>query len=369
MILETLRESLHKGLSIVLPAVAVKSTLPVLSHVQLTADDSGLWLAATNLEVGIKTRIGAKVEQHGSVCLPAKLLAELIGGLPNVPVSMALNDKSQVVSIRAGTFKAELHGIEADEFPVLVTSGNPPAFEMIGSDWHVAIDTVAMSADTGIGRPVLTGVHIHTKEGVTFEASDGFRLSRKRFDIDSVIDTIIPATSLTMARKAFSADATVSISMTNNGAMALFDDGTTVLSSRVIDGQYPDIDRIIPAKYTTRIIVPVADLLSRLKLTRYVAQSSSNIVRLDVTTLADRDGKLGITANTAEIADLNDTIDVIASGESVAIALNINYLLDAVGACGSGDVAIELQSPQHPAVMRATGDDTMLQLCMPMTIR
>ncbi len=153
---EVIQESIKRALAVVMPAVTGKSTLPVLSHVQLTADESGvLWLAATNLEVGIKVRTGARVEQAGAVCLPAKLLNDLIGGLPNVPIAFSLDDKSQVVTIKAEKFKTEIHGIKADEFPVLVTAGGDPLFGMPGSDWYTAADKVAMSAATDIGRPVL----------------------------------------------------------------------------------------------------------------------------------------------------------------------------------------------------------------------
>jgi DNA polymerase-3 subunit beta len=146
MKLEVIQESIKKALAVVMPAVAGKSTLPVLSHIQLTADDSGLWLAATNLEVGIKTHIGARVEQHGAVCLPAKLLSDLIGGLPNVPISMALDERTQTITIKAGKYKTEIKGLDSDEFPVLVTTGGDPLFSLAGSDWHAIADQVATRA-------------------------------------------------------------------------------------------------------------------------------------------------------------------------------------------------------------------------------
>ncbi len=369
---EVIQESIKRALSVVMPAVAARSTLPVLSHIQLTADESGvLWLAATNLDTGIRIRTSARVEQPGAVCLPAKLLNDLIGGLPNVPISFELNDKSQVVTINAEKFKTEIHGLSGDEFPVMVTSGSDPLFSMIGSDWHTVSDKVAMSAATEIGRPVLCGVHIFANNGIVFEAADSYRLARKRFDIDAdSIDTIIPATSLTMARKVFIGDADVSFSLANNGALALFASESTTLTSRVIDGQYPDVDRLLPTSYISRLIVPVADLLSRLRLAKPFAEAASNIVRLGLTTREDREGTLTVTANAAEIGDHSGSVDVLATGENVTIALNVHYLMDAVTACGTGgDVAIELQDATRPAVLRPVGDDSLLLLCMPVTVR
>jgi DNA polymerase-3 subunit beta len=373
MKLETLQDVFKGALAVVAPAVAGKSTLPVLSHVQLTADDTGLWLAATNLECGIKTRIGARVERHGAVCIPHKLLSDIIGGLPNVPISLALDERTQTITIKAEKFKTEIKGIESDEFPVLVTSGGDPLFSMPGSDWHTVADKVAIAAAPDNSRPALFGVHVWstaTGSGVTFEAADMYRLARKRFDIDSAaIDTIIPAAALTTARKVFAGDADVSLAMANSGALAIFKSDDTTLTSRVIDGTYPDCERIIPTSYGTRIVAPVADVLTRLRLAKFVAVTSSNIVRLGLTVLDEREGKLVITANAAEVADLSDAVDVIASGKDTQIALNILYLLDAVGACGAGDMAIELQSSQHPAVLRAVGDDSYLHVLMPMSIR
>jgi DNA polymerase-3 subunit beta len=370
MKLDVLRESLHKAIATVLPAVATKSQLPVLSMIQLTADDSGLWLAATNLEIGIKTYIGAKVEEWGGICLPAKLLSDLIAGLPNVPISFALDKRTQTITIKAEKFKTEIKGIESDEFPTLVTSGGDPLFSMPGSDWALVADKVAMAAATEIGRPVLAGVHIFANNGITFEAADGYRLARKVFPMDcAAVDTIIPATSLTVARKAFASDADVSLSMANSGALALFTSESTTLQSRVINGKYPDCDRQIPTTYNSRLILSVADLLSQLRIAKPFAEASSNIVRLDLVTREDREGTLTITAKAAEIGDHSGSVDVIASGSNVAIALNINYLLQAVAACAGGDLAIELQDGNRPAVLRPTGDESLLQLCMPMTIR
>jgi DNA polymerase-3 subunit beta len=369
--LEALQENLKRGFATVMPAVATKSTLPVLGMIQLTADDSGwLWLAASNLEIGIRTRIGARVEESGAVCLPAKLLSDFIAGLPNVPISFALDERTQTITIKAGTYKTEIKGIEADEFPVLVTSGGDPLFSMPGSDWALVADKVAMAAATEIGRPVLAGVHIFANNGITFEAADGYRLARKVFPMDcAAVDTIIPATSLTVARKAFASDADVSLSMANSGALALFTSESTTLQSRVINGKYPDCDRQIPTTYNSRLILSVADLLSQLRIAKPFAEASSNIVRLDLVTREDREGTLTITAKAAEIGDHSGSVDVIASGSNVAIALNINYLLQAVAACAGGDLAIELQDGSRPAVLRAVGDESLLQLVMPMAVR
>jgi DNA polymerase-3 subunit beta len=371
MRLDVIQESIKRALSVVAPAVASKSQLPVLSHVQLTADDNGvLWLAATNLEVGIKVRSSARVEQAGSVCIPHKLFSDLIGGLPNVPISLALDERTQTLTVKAGKFKTEIKGIESDEFPVLPVSSTDPQFSMIGSDWHMVADRVAMCAATDQTRPVLAGVHVFANNGVVFEACDQHRLARKRFDIDvDGVDTIIPATALIMARKVFAADADVSFTLATSGALILLQSETTTFTARVIEGKYPDCDRIIPTTYTSRIVVPVAELSTRLNLAKFVAVTSSNIVRLALTVLEDRDGKVGISANAAEVATLDDALDVIASGKDVTIALNINYLLQAVGACGAGDLVVELQDSTRPAVLRAAGDESMLQLCMPMTIR
>ncbi len=137
----------------------------------------------------------------------------------------------------------------------------------------------------------------------------------------------------------------------------------------MIDGKYPDVDRIIPTAHTSRLIVPVADLLSQLRLAKPFAEASGNIVRLDLVTREDREGTLLIAAKAAEIGDHSGSVDVLAAGANVMIALDVHYLLDAVSACGSGDVAIELQDATRPAVLRPVGDDTLLLICMPMTVR
>ena len=366
---EVLRESIKRALAVVLPAVATKSTLPVLYNILLTANNDGLTLAGTNLETSISTSIGAKTDAYGSTTLPGKLLNELIGGLPNVPIAFELNERNQETTITAPGFKTTIKGIEADEYPALATTGGDVAFSMPVVDWHVVASVVAPRAASD-AQPVLSGVHIAGKSGVIFEATTQYYLGRKTFDLDMVdVDTIIPASSLTMARKVFSGDEDVSFSMVNSGNLALLSDGVTKLTSRVIDGQYPDLDRIIPMRYTTRLVVPAGELLAALKLARPFAEASSNIVRLDVAEIGDMSGKLGIAATAAAIGQHSASLDVIASGQPTQIALNVNYLIEAVSACGAGELAIELQSSNHPAILKPVGDESMLQLVMPMTVR
>ncbi|HRC77549.1 MAG TPA: DNA polymerase III subunit beta, partial [Kouleothrix sp.] len=159
MKLSCLQENLKRGLAIVGHAVAGKSTLPVLSNILLASDDGRLKLAATNLEIGITCWIGAKIEDEGAVTVPAKLLSDVVSGLPNDKISLVLDQRTQTVGLKCARYEASIKGIEADEFPVIPTiSDAEPTASFPPALLREAIDQVAFAAASDDTRPVLAGV-------------------------------------------------------------------------------------------------------------------------------------------------------------------------------------------------------------------
>jgi DNA polymerase-3 subunit beta len=377
MKLTVLQENLKRGLATVSHAVAGKSTLPVLSNVLLATDGGRLKLAATNLEVGITHWIGAQVLEEGAITIPAKLLADVVGGLPNDKVTLTLDARTQTMKVECGRFVSNIKGIEADEFPTIPTiSDRDPAVRMPPELLREAIDQVAFAAATDDSRPVLAGVLVRLRDQrVILAAADGFRLATRTVQLSEPlaqsVEFIVPARALIeLSRILGETEGNVGITVTPGGGQALFHTENTELVSRLIDGKFPDFERIIPQQYTTRTILDTAELTKAVKLASYFATASQNVVKLALEAGGQLEpGKLVISANAAEVGDNTGEIDAMVGGEGGQIALNVKYLGDALSAIKTAQVALETQTSQSPGVFKPVGQEGYVHIIMPMSIR
>lgn len=377
MKLTVLQENLKRGLATVSHAVAGKSTLPVLSNVLLATDGGRLKLAATNLEVGITHWIGAQVLDEGAITVPAKLLADVVGGLPNDKVTLTLDARTQTMKVECGRFVSNIKGIEADEFPTIPSiSDREPTVTIPPDLMREAIDQVAFAAATDDSRPVLAGVLLRLRDQrAILAAADGFRLATRTIQLAEPLaqpaEFIVPARALIeLGRIMGETSGMLSITVTQGASQALFHTENTELVSRLIDGKFPDFERIIPQQYATRTILDTSELAKAVKLSSYFASASQNVVKLVLEAGAEiGPGKLVISANAAEVGDNTGEIDAMISGDNGQIALNVKYLADALSAIKTAQVVLETQSSQSPGVFKPVGQDGYVHIIMPMSIR
>ncbi|MEI8167152.1 MAG: DNA polymerase III subunit beta [Chloroflexales bacterium] len=377
MKLTCLQENLKRGLATVSHAVAGKSTLPVLANVLLATDGGRLKLAATNLEVGITHWIGAQVQEEGAITVPAKLLADVVGGLPNDRVTITLDARTQTIKVECGRFTSNIKGIEADEFPTIPTiADKQPAAVLQPDVLREAIGQVAFAAAADDTRPVLAGVLVRMRENRLFmAAADGFRAATRIVTLPEPVsqqaEFIVPARALEeLARIAGEAQGTISITLAPGGSQVLFHTETTELVSRLIDGKFPDVERIIPQQYLTRTILDTAELAKAVKLASYFAAASQNVIKLTMEPGGELGpGKLVISANAAEVGDNTGEIDGMIHGEGGQIALNVKYLSELLSSVKSAQIALETQSAQSPGVFKPVGQDSYVHIIMPMSIR
>lgn len=377
MKLTCLQENLKRGLATVSHAVAGKSTLPVLSNVLLATDEGRLKLAATNLEVGITHWIGAQIQEEGAVTVPAKLLADVVGGLPNDKVTLTLDARTQSVKVECGRFTSNIKGIEAEEFPSIPTiADREPAAVLPPDVLREAIDQVAFAAASDDSRPVLAGVLVRMHDARLFlAAADGFRLATRTVALPEPVaqqaEFIVPARALAeLSRIAAEAEGTVSITIAPGGSQVLFHTESTELVSRLIDGKFPDVERIIPQQYVTRSVLDTAELAKAVKLASYIATASQNVVKLTMEPGGELGpGRLVISANAAEVGDNTGELDAMIHGEGGQIALNVKYLSELLGVVKTAQIALETQTPSSPGVFKPVGTEGYIHIIMPMSIR
>lgn len=372
-----LQENLHKGLQTVGKAVANKTTLPVLNNILLSTDGGRLKLTATNLEVGITNWIGCQVEEEGAITVPAKLLIDFVSSLPNDTIKMTLDEKTRTLHLKCARFEANIKGISAEEFPIIPEVTERPAARIPAPLLKEMIGQVAFAASADESRPQLAGVYVHIEgRDVTMAAADGFRLSRRVTHLDApadnVIKLIIPARSmLELARVLPDTDGEdgepVSLVLTQGRNQVLFRHENLEVTSRLVEGNYVDINRVIPADWGSRTVIATADLLKAVRMASIFAKDSANIVRVQIEAGADlAPGVMTVSANAAEVGDNVSQLDCIVDGENGQVALNGKFLIEVLGVIKTAQVAIETKTYQSPAVLKPVGEDEFLHVIMPM---
>jgi DNA polymerase-3 subunit beta len=377
MKLTCMQDELKRGLAIVGHAVAGKSPLPVLSNILIATDGSNLKLAASNLDLGITHWIAADISEPGAVTLPARLLSDVVGGLPNDRVSITLDERTQTATVECGRFTSNIKGIEAEQFPdIPTTAEREPTFSLAPATMREAIEQVSIAATTDDARPVLSGVLVRVHDThIVLAAADGFRLATRTVQLPepsrSIQEFIVPARAMAeLARTIGDADSPVAVILMPSGNQVLFHVGQTEIVSRLIDGKFPDFERIIPQNYATRCILETAELAKAVKLASFFASASQNVVKLTMESGGELGpGKLIISANASEVGDNTGEIDGMVQGEGGQIALNVKYLSDALSVMKTAQVAFETQTHQNPGVFKPVGQDGYIHIVMPMSIR
>ncbi|MEM7345100.1 MAG: DNA polymerase III subunit beta [Chloroflexota bacterium] len=377
MKLSCLQENLSKGLSIVGRAVASRSTLPVLSNVMLTAENGQLKLSATNLEIGINCWVGAKVEEPGSITIPARLLGDFVNSLPPERIDFTLDEDTQTLNLRCARIESNIKGIDAQEFPLIPSaSENDDAIRLDPESLRTMIDQVVFAAATDESRPILTGVLVEFNgPNLTMAAADGFRISVRSAVInqafDDPVEVIIPSRALMeLSRIVGDQEEPVEMIITPERKQILFHLENVDLVSQLIEGKFPDYNQIIHKSFTTRSVLDTANFLKAARVSHLFARDSANIVKLEITPSNDEfmNGRITLMATSAELGDNVAELDSSIEGDPLEVAFNAKFLIDVLSVVDSPQVALETTATSSPGVLRPIGSDQFTHVIMPMHI-
>lgn len=372
-----LQENLHRALATAGRAVASKSTLPILGNFLLHATGDSFVITATNLEMGIRYTIPAKVEEEGKVTLQARVLNDFVASLPSGEMEL-LNDQGPLtVLVRQGSTQAHVRGIDPDDFPPLAEhAGEGTVLNVDPADLREAIEHVVFAAASDDSRPVLAGVQVEVNgDKMTLAAADGFRMSVRTITLDSAVDgevsIIVPARAMQEISRVLS-DATepVRLSITPNATQLYVELPDILFFTRLIDGTFPDLKQIIPTTWNTRSVVPRDVVLDAARRAAIFARSANDVVKFEISPPSDtlEMGQMTITANAADTGDNRDDVDAQVEGEPTQIAFNGRYLTDVLSVMRSPSVAFELQGSNAAGVIKPEGSDDFVHVIMPMVI-
>jgi DNA polymerase-3 subunit beta len=376
MKLSCLQENLNRGLSIVGRAVATRSTLPITQNILLSAEQSRLKLAATNLEMATTCWVGAKVKQQGDITVPARLLIDFVNSLPNDLIEINLPANSRILELKSGHFQAHIHGIDAADFPPIPQINDGITTTIEAASLREGITQVAFAAATEESRPVLTGINTEFDgEQLNLVAADGFRLAVHKATLGSPVSVkttvIVPARTLNeLNRLLGEQEEPVEIIVNEKKSQILFRLKDAELVSQLIQGSFPNYSQVIPQSYTTRAVLDINEFLRVTKMSSIFARDASGIVRLVITPGSElAPGKVTVSAQAEEVGDNVGEIDALTDGEEAKIAFNVKYLSDVLSVLPQTQVALELTTPSSPGTIRPIGVDNYVHVVMPMFVQ
>lgn len=366
MKLSVMQENLARGLQVVSRAVSARATLPILANVLVRTEDAGLKLTATNLEIGMTYWVPGKIDSDGAVTVPARLLTDLVNSLPaGERVDIEL-DGANALRLQAGRQRAHLRGIDPEEFPVIPSAGERPTTRISQRLLRQALSEVTFAAASDETRPILTGVLTRfTGNELTLAAADNYRIAvRSLATLDPVEDTsvVVPARSyVELARILTDSDDPVEVMLAPSRSQIVFHLEGIDLVSRLIDGQFPNYQQVVPSSHSSRAVVDREEMLKAVRLSAFIASSSANVLKLRL----DPD-ESGLTiAAAADVGESESQVETALEGEPVAIAFNARYLQDALANIRAEQLALEFSGPLSPGVLRPLGDDAYVHVIMP----
>ncbi len=368
-----LQQDLLPPLQSVARSVGVRSTLPVLDNILLSCEGKKLKIAATNLEIGVIKYISVDNEAEGEITVPAKTLVELISSLGQSKITM--ESEGEILTIHSGSFKATINGISASEFPAIpLSSKDTMAFP---KDVFLTSSQILFASAVDEGRPVLTGILTDVKDSkLDFVATDGFRLAHRQVHLAQSdgersrtrvegFKCLIPRRTFEEVLRIISEIELdeIKVATSENQNQIVFTLGQTIVSSRLIEGNFPAWEKIIPTQIIGRALVEKEQVLKAIKVAAIFAKNEANIV-----VLTTKKGVLNIKSQTKEIGSQENEIEGQIEGDEIQIAFNAKFLLDALSNIPTSQIMMEFSGPLSASLIRPIGEEGLEFIVMPVRL-
>src|SRR3954470_22153350 len=366
MKITTRRDALFAQLQTVTRAASTRSAVQALSGVQLLARPDGIELRATDMEIGLRVPLEGEVVREGAVVLPARLAVDVVRALPGDQVSLELRPVEQDVEILGGSASFYIRTLRLEDFPPFPEADGDHV-AVPGTAFVETVLKVARSASRDETRPVLTGILVSaTGEELRMVATDSYRLSVKETKLEAALDGTfeanVPARALQELTRIVQHENAETLSVSVRANQVVFAVGGVVLSSRLIDGQFPNYRQLLPDTYEheLRLAGPeIAEVVRRISL---LAQKNAPL------RLAFTEGELTVSARTPDVGEARETVPVPFQGEPLEIGFNPEVLRDGLEAVETGDLLLKLISPLRPGLIEAGDESGFQYLLMPIRL-
>ncbi len=344
------QENLNKALSIVSRIASSRTPLPILNNILIKTENNRLLLAATNLEIAITVYIGTKIENKGTLTIPAKLLSEFVSNLPKNNIE--IEDKNLHINIKSGRYESTINGLPADEFPNLPVINEKKAiiFKILTTTLKQAISQTIIAASHDSSRPMLTGAYLHTIDGDLFiAATDGYRLAERHITNlknDNKIEAIIPVSSLQEVVRIIPEDQTeVEVLIDENQVRFRVND--VELTSKLIDATFVDYRQLIPSTQDIRVTINKEEFTRIVKVASLFARESAGGITIKTDA---KEKTISIHSIASQLGENTSSASAEVVGDGV-ITLNSRYLLEALNCIDGEIVEFSFNGKLSPSVL------------------
>jgi DNA polymerase III subunit beta len=349
---------------------STRSAVQALSGVQLAVAESGVELRATDMEVALRVPLAADVQRPGTTVLPARLTLDVIRALPAKEVTLELRPADQDVEIKSGSATFHIRTLRSEDFPPLPEPGGDALVEVPATAFVETVSRVARSASRDETRPILTGILVSASgKDLRMVATDSYRLSVKETPLEQELqgsfEANVPARALQELVRIVPApvgeeQATLTVGVRAN--QIVFQAGGAVLSSRLIDGQFPNFRQLLPDTYEHELRIAGDELTDVVRRISLLAQKNAPL------RLAFREGEVTVSAQTPDVGEASETLPIAFTGEPFEIGFNPEFLRDGLESVATGDLVLKLISPLRPGLIESADGSGFLYLIMPIRL-
>lgn len=368
--LQVVQADLAKALSLASRFVNPRAQLPLLGSILFSAKKNKLVLSATNLEISLSLSIGAKTEVVGEIGIPAKAATDLFSSLG--PGNTSLEAIEEQLKISSEGFVGTLSGMNATDFPTVPHALGKGAYALPKDKFVAGLAQAVFAASNDETRPVLTGVlFVFEKGDLYIIATDGFRLSQKKLVLGTKMKDqklILPKAALSeLLRVAGASEQPLLMEAKKVENQVVFGLGSTVLTTRVIEGEFPDYQKIIPKEQAVKVRLDKEDFMRGVKTSSVFARDSANVVKLSILK-----GNVTMSAQSAtsgeQEMELEAKVEGEASPKGLTISYNYRFIEEFLNSVQGTEIEIGLSDANSPGVFRDTGDPDYLHLIMPVKV-
>jgi DNA polymerase-3 subunit beta len=357
------REDLAHKAGVVARAISQRTSVQVLAGVLLEAGDGQLALAATDMDLSLRASLAADVELAGRAVVPGRLVVDVTRLLPDANVAIEYRPEEAAVSITCGPAEYRLRTYSAEDFPRLPEVGDDVVSEIPGGSFLHTVARVSRAASRDESRPVLTGILVRFDNGkLVMAATDSYRLAVKETPLEGgvpALEAIVPARALGELARVAQGSTTMRLGMQENHVV--FGTDEAWLTTRRIDGQFPDYRQLVPESFEHEVTFTRAELLDVVRRVSVMAQRNSPL------RLRFEHGQVTISAQTQDVGEARETLPVPFAGEPLEMGFNADFLREGIESVETDEVTLKLISPLRPGLIHAA-EEGFWYLIMPIRL-
>lgn len=361
---------LSYGLQTVAKAVSTKNTLPILSGILVKTDGNRLLLTATDLEIGIECDIKAQVSAEGAVVLPARYLTEIVRKIPASMVDLEVDARNYTATLRWERSQYTIHGFSPEQFPFLPQVDQTEGFKLQQNVLRNMIRQTSFAVSRDETRPILTGAQLTLRDGQChLLATDGVRIAYRRTDLaegpaeQEGASLVLPGRTLNELSRLLATNDEDTVTLVATPTQAFFNLGDVRLVSRLLEGQYPDVLRLIPQAYSTSLQLSAQKLHDACERASLIARDGSGAIKLAI-----GGEHLTITSSTPEVGQVYEEIAATMEGEPLEIGLNPRFVMEGLRALDSDALLFEFSGNRTPSRMKPPDRDDFLYVVLPIVV-